>query len=64
MPDRDAIGGGEIVGFAEYDGETEGNNHKQPIDATNVANLAVACGRSLSNLESRQPTQLYRLAGH
>ncbi len=61
--DSDAVGGGEVVGLAETDREPEGHQHQQPIDAADV-DLAVACGRSLRDMEPRHPTQLDRLPGH
>ena len=60
---RDAVGGGEVVGLAEPDGERNGDDHQHPVDRADI-DLPVALRGCLGDLEPREPAELDRLAGH
>ena len=61
--DGDAVGGREIVGLAEPDGEADRDDHQQPVDGADV-DLAVALRRRLRDLQARHPAELNRLPRH
>ncbi len=59
----DAVGGGEVVGLAEADGEHQRHDHQHPVDRADV-DLPVALLRGLGDGHARHPAELDRLAGH